>query len=587
MTDLSSVELRLVETAEEAAEFMRWLGERRPILGFDTETTGLDWWTPNFLRMAQFGDGRTGWAMDARNWRGIISEALTKYEGQIVAHNATFDMHAIDNDGLPMPAAHRWEDTKIMDYIVAPNRSHALKRVTQRYWPDAAIGQDLLKKEFARTKTDWANIPTDNQIYWTYAALDPVLAALLWEKLEPEVRPFQDAYDREMAALMVLYRAEAKGLRIDPAYTANLMLEWNQEMEALQEDLASVGLDNPNAARQVAQAMQLTEKWEPDALTPTGLPMLNDKVLRGIDSYISTRVLRYRRLRKWTSTYLERFYNQRDAGDRLHASINTVGARTGRMSITRPALQTLPRGPIIRNCVIPSEGQALWACDYDTMEMRVFAHYANETGLIEAVHAGLDLHTYAAQEVYGDPSITKDDPRRQLAKNTQFGLIYGAGPAKIAETAGVTEAEAKSFLAMYEGRFSQVRPFMREVDAIARTRRVQENVAYVRSWGGRKLPADDDKLYALVNYLIQGSCADVLKQKIIEVDAAGFGDNIIIPVHDELLMEFPIGEEDGPREVKALMEDHTSFVVPLSAELSGPYDRWGAKYEKKEEKPSE
>lgn len=582
MSALSSVNLILVETADDAVEFMHWLGERRPILGFDTETTGLDWWTPNFLRMAQFGDGQTGWAIDARNWRGLIDQALSKYDGPIVAHNAPFDMHAIEVSGLPMPAPHQWHDTKIMDYIVEPRRSHALKQVTQRYWPDAAVGQDLLRKEFRKTKTYWDTIPTNNEIYWTYAALDPVLAARLFEEIKPEALPMWDSYEREMAALMILYRAERKGLRIDPNYTYNLQLEWEQEMEILRVELDKMGLANPNAGLQVAQAMQLTEDWEPDAWTDTGLPKVDEKVLLGIDSEISRRVLRYRRLRKWTSSYLDRFYTQRDSEDRLHASINTAQARTGRMSITRPALQTLPRGPIIRNCIIPSDGQALWACDYDTMEMRVFAHYANETGLIEAVHSGMDLHTFAAQEVYGDPSITKDDPRRQLAKNTQFGLIYGAGPAKIAETAHVTEAEARAFLQMYENRFSQVRPFMRQVDAHARERRVKDGRAYVRSWGGRTLPADDDKLYALVNYLIQGSCADVLKQKIIDLDNAGYGDNILIPVHDELLVEFPIGEVDGPHEVKEIMEDYNSFVVPLTCELSGPYERWGAKYEKKE-----
>lgn len=552
---------------------MRWLGERRPILGFDTETTGLEYWTPNFLRTAQFGDAQTGWTVDARNWRGLIEEALRKYEGPLVAHNATFDMHAIESAGLPLPAAHRWHDTMIMDFLVEPRRSHALKQITQRYWPDAALGQDLLKKEFARTKTGWANIPTDNEIYWTYASLDPVLAARLYEELAPQVA--QSVYDREMAVLMILYRAEAKGLRIDPQYTARLLSEWHEEMDQIQADLERMGLENPNASRQVAQAMQLTEGWEPDELTATGQPKLDDKVLRGIDSEISRRVIRFRRLRKWSSSYLETFYNQRDENDRLHCSIKTTGARTGRMSITRPALQTLPRGATIRDCVIPSDGHVLWDVDYDTMEMRMFAHYAKEQGLIQAIEAGLDLHLFAAQEVYGDPSITKDDPRRQLAKNVGFAKIYGAGPAKIADTAGVTEQEARSFLAMYDARFPDVASFMRDIDAIGRERRVREGKAYVVSWGGRVLPADDDRLYALTNYEIQGSCADLFKDKIIEIDAAGLGDSIVLPVHDSLLFEFPIGDTESVALACDIMEDRINFSVPFTVEAKGPLQRWG------------
>ena len=82
---LEHVELELVNSVDLAAEFMRWLGERRTVLGFDTETGGLD---PERepLRLVQFGDADKGWAIPWERWGGVALEALTKYEGPLVAH---------------------------------------------------------------------------------------------------------------------------------------------------------------------------------------------------------------------------------------------------------------------------------------------------------------------------------------------------------------------------------------------------------------------------------------------------------------------------------------------------------------------
>lgn len=578
---MDNAELRYVDTAEEAAAFVRWLGERRPVLAIDTETASLTgWWRPDFCRLVQFGDGKAAWALSVRDWRGAIDEALSKYDGPTAFVNVKFDLHALEGAGLPIPPIHKAHDAGIMDRLLEPRRAHSLKGMADRYWPGSSAGQALLKDAMARNHWTWATVPVDLPLYWQYAGLDTVLTARLAEKLWPLVNAegYRAAYDREMAVIGILYQAEKRGLRIDPSYTSNLREEWVNEMDTLSSELNDLGLENPNAGRQVALAMQQTENWEPDDYTETGQIKVDASVLNGIDSEISRRVLRYRRLRKWTGTYLDTFLRDRDENDRVHASINTFQAKTGRMSITGPPLQTLPRGAIIRNCVLPPDGDALWAIDYDTMEMRAFAHYSQEQALIAAIQSGQDLHTYAAQEVYQDPTITKKDERRQLAKNTQFGLVYGAGPAKTAETAGVTVEEAKSFLAAYEERFPGVRPFMRSLDGVARERLVREGRAYVRSHGGRILTADPAKLYVLVNYLIQGSCADIFKDKIIAVDAAGFGDNIVLPVHDELLLRFEDGDTESPAEVGRIMEDDQALCVPLSCEITGPLTRWGAKY---------
>lgn len=573
---VDNAELRYVDTADEAAAFVRWMGERRPILAVDTETSGLSgWWRPDFLRLVQFGDGAGAWALDVRNWRGAIEQALRQYDGPTAWVNVKFDLHALEGAGLSLPPLRHTHDVGVMDRLLEPNRDHSLKGMADRLWPGASAGQVMLKDAMVRNKWNWATVPTDFPLYWQYGCLDTVLTARLAEHEWPRVQPYREAYDREMATITIMYRAEKRGLRIDSWYTSDLRERWVNEMDTLSAELNALGLGNPNSSRQIALAMQLTEKWDPDDYTETGHIKVDEAVLKGIDSEISRRVIRYRRLRKWTSTYLDVFLRDRDENDRVHASINTFQAKTGRMSITGPPLQTLPRGPEIRDCVLPSEGMALWSIDQSNVEMRIFAHYSQEPALLDAVRAGEDLHLFAAREAYQDSTITKADPRRQLAKATQLGLIYGAGPDTTAETAGVTEAEARSFLASYEERFPGVRPFMRSIDSVARERLVREGRAYVKSYGGRTLTADPKKLYVLVNYLCQGSAADIMKEMIVQVDAAGFGDNIVLPVHDELLLEFPEDDTEGAEECGRIMTWADTLSVPLDVGVVGPGTSWG------------
>jgi DNA polymerase-1 len=193
---------------------------------------------------------------------------------------------------------------------------------------------------------------------------------------------------------------------------------------------------------------------------------------------------------------------------------------------------------------------------------------------------GKDLHSYTASLVYGKPydEIGKDDPLRQIAKNTRFAQLYGAGPDKIAQTAGVPVHLVEEFIASSDLVFPGIPQFMQSMDTLARTRLGAEGVGYVWSHGGRYLPSDPDKLYSLVNYLIQGSASDILKTKIIELDMAGYGDWIMCPVHDELLFNIPNGSEDEMPKIKAIMEDHTSFSVPLTCSVTGPLNNWGDAY---------
>jgi DNA polymerase-1 len=590
MSAFEGVMLNRVDSVEDAAEFLRWLGERRPILAIDTETTGLEWWTPGFARLVQFGDGMTGWTVSIRNWRGVAETALKSYSGPVVMHNAAFDMHTLENEGLPAPSWHNLHDTMILHHIQDPARSHALKSASVKQWGwEAGAGAKLLSAGMSKHNWTWATVPEEFAPYGLYAAMDTILTARLFGLTYPDVcaRGMQTAYEREMAALAVMHRCETRGMLVDPTYTLVLRDEWQVEISGLRVELKELGIENPGSQRQVVKALE-DGGWDPEEYTPTGMAKLDKIALAeicrelGINADIAAKVQRYRRLVKWSSAYLDAFLGKRaDDSWHVHPSIRTLGARTGRMSITGPPLQTLPKGPQIRHCILPEPGCSMFAVDYDAQELRLFASFAQEQGLIDAFAEGKDLHSHTASLVYGTPyeDIGKDHPLRQIAKNTRFAQLYGAGPDKIAQTAGVAVHLVEEFIEMSDRVFPGIPRFMQEMDTTARVRLAQGGVGYVTSHGGRYLPADPDKLYSLVNYLIQGSASDILKTKIIELDMAGYGDWIMCPVHDELLFSIPDGSEDEMPKIKAIMEDHTSFTVPLTCSVTGPLSSWGDAYQ--------
>jgi DNA polymerase-1 len=113
---------------------------------------------------------------------------------------------------------------------------------------------------------------------------------------------------------------------------------------------------------------------------------------------------------------------------------------------------------------------------------------------------------------------------------------------------------------------------------MGRARVSEENEAWVKSPVGRRHVARDlNKIYTLTNYLIQGTAADVFKRALIDVDLAGLGEYLILPVHDELIADVPLEVADEyAQELRRAMRCD-DFVVPLTVDVER-YQVWGRKY---------
>lgn len=582
---LSDVRLNLVENLDDAMEFMRWLGERRPILACDTETGGLEWWKQP-LRLVQVGDGQTGWAIPWQDWGGLAKQALREYEGEIVFHNLKFDLHFLEMNGAPM-RRDRLHDTSIMSHLLDPLRPRALKKLAQRFVdPFAAAGQSSLTEGMHKNKWTWATVPVDFGPYWVYSALDPVITARIHEQFYPQITSeFWTVYETELAVLFAVADMERRGMAVDLAYCRDAHDRlYDYVDETKQWIKAEFGVP-AGSLQQVAHRLrrdgvELTEK------TKSGGWKMDEGVLSSLDHPLAGAVLDVRQTQKIAKSYFAAIIRNEHNG-KIHCDVNPLGARTGRMSVSRPPLQQLPSGsPLVRDAFVSEHGRLI-STDWDQVELRLLAHFADERKMIEAIHAGVDLHTWAAQQIHRREEISK--PERKLVKNGSFLKVYGGGAGALAEQQGIPEAEAEEFLAMYDATFPGVPRFGEKLEREARRRLQTEEIAYIKTPIGRRHRIEEEfdpetgkrqiPYYKLTNYMIQGTAADLLKRKVIALDDAGAGEYLRLLVHDEVIADAPTGEaEEIARLISDVMTETEEYVVPLTASAE-IVSRWGDAYD--------
>lgn len=601
---LQSVQLKLVDSVDQASEFISWLGERRPLnaIAIDTETGELpgrprkDALSPwhGQLRLVQVGDGETGWSIPWDNWKGVFYDAMDRFDGPIVCHNIAFEAKWFDIHSEWEVPWHRAHDTMLMAKLIDPLGSGALKKLTEQYIdPRAAALQSILDYGLVDNGWTWGTVPIHFEPYWSYGALDTVLTMKLfekfWEKCAPG-KPYSLAYEIEMNTRRIATKMELNGARLDLDYSKKKyqeLLDYTDQVAAWAK--TSYGLSigsNQQLVRQFesmgAVITELTDKGQKSASKDQLKILVRDGSAEVKQLAEST--LGYRQSLKVANTYFANFINDNTNGF-VHPSINTMGARTGRMSIQNPALQTLPKGDdTVRRAFLPKDDDhVIVTSDLDQVEFRMFATLSRDPGLIQlflkADATGSDPFTEIGREIYQDPAMQKSDKRRALIKGVVYGRLYGAGVAKQAVTAGVPEEQMRAVSNAFDERFPGMQTFQRSVEQKGMFRLETEGQGYVTTWTGRRLPCDEDRVYTLVNYLIQGGAAEIFKSNLIKLDQADLTDLLIVPVHDEIVLNAPREDAEEIKQlVRKCMTTTDNWAVPLTADVDGPLENWGAKY---------
>jgi DNA polymerase-1 len=605
MTGLGDVKLELVDSVEQAGRFISWLSERRPhnAIAIDTETGELpggkrdDALSPwhGQLRLVQVGDGQTGWSLPWNEWSGVFYEAMDKFDGPLVCHNVAFEARWFEIQSRWKMPWHRMHDTMIMAHLIDPLGSGALKRLTAQYVDGkAAQLQSVLDDGMIKNGWTWGTVPINFQPYWAYGALDTVLTMKLWEqfweKCGPD-KPYSQAYELEMNTRRIVTRMELNGARLDLDYSKKKY----QELVDYTEQVKDWAKKNYNGMSITSNAQLVRQLEAMGAViietTPSGNKSASADQLKMLVrdgspevQMLAETALKQRKADKLASTYFSNFINDNVNGF-VHPSIKTMGARTGRMTIQNPALQTLPKGDdTVRRAFLPKDDDhVIITSDLDQVEFRMFASMSQDPNLINLFNladaTGSDPFTEIGREIYQDPSMQKSDKRRNLIKGVVYGRLYGAGVAKQALTAGVPEEQMRAVSNEFDVRFPGMVGFQKKVEDVGMRRLRSEGQGYVNTWTGRRLPCDEDRVYTLVNYLVQGGAAEVFKSNLVKLDQADLTEYLIVPVHDEIVLNAPRESAAEIQQiVRECMTTTDGWAVPLTADVDGPLENWGAKY---------
>ena len=392
--------------------------------------------------------------------------------------------------------------------------------------------------------------------------------------------------DMEQPLTRVLFDMERIGFLVDEDVLGQLSAWFSREIEECRAAVyayAGVGEFNLNSPKQLGEVL----------FDKLGLPAPQKKsrsgysttaeVLEGLAPYhpMIEPLLRYRRMAKLQSTYVEGLTKLRGSDGRVHTTFDQTATVTGRISSLEPNLQNIPirteEGREIRRAFVAGEGNVLLDADYSQIELRVLAHMSGDSAMCDAFRRGQDIHTRTAAEIHGVPMDQVTPEMRRSAKAVNFGIVYGISGFGLARNAHITRREADGFIKTYFERYPGVRAFMDACVEKGRTLGYAETLfgrrrelfelaspnRNVRSFGER----------AAMNTPVQGTAADIIKLAMVQVarrlEEGGYRARLILQVHDELVVECPIGEADEVgRLVQSTMEGVVSLKVPLVAEVS-------------------
>lgn len=577
----------MVQTVDDAFEFWRWLSEQKRV-AFDTETTGLDLYNGDTIRLIQFGTVNDAWVMDFQMWKGLVADVFTRFTGFWVAHNSRFDITALNQAGIHVP----WErvhDTMIALRLARPTESAALKNAADAYVSSASSrGQKLLGEAMRKNKWGFGTVPLDFPPFLFYSALDTVLTARLDETDVVKEGRASPVYQLEMQVRAIATRMENNGTFVDVDVCSRNAARLRHEADEISAHIAGTYDFAPRSTKQLAHWLAS----QPDALsrmsgvTSSGQLSTDKEALGqligapGAVGEVAEMVLRMRQCEKIAGTYLEGFVNRRDPNGYMHPQIETIAARTGRMSVRDPALQTLPKPTmdseyrIVREGVVPpSPDYCIVSCDSDQIELRLTASISKDVGLIEAFQeadeTGVDFFTTLARGVYAAPEMPKSDKRRDRIKTFTYASLYGAGVPKMAKSAGVSVKDMRDVRDEIAGRYPGF--FRMSLEA---EHELNVNGGYIETAYGRRLPVPEFKPYVAVNYKIQGTAADVLKQSLVNLANAGLEQYMWMPVHDEVVFCLPRDAYDDAAPIIAESMTCLDFDVPLTASPSAPCENW-------------
>lgn len=268
-----------------------------------------------------------------------------------------------------------------------------------------------------------------------------------------------------------------------------------------------------------------------------------------------------------------------------------------------PSFLGVPNLPLVRKYNLPDPGELWLHRDFSGQELRVFADFEGAQWATEnfdqsllaqyLIDPALDPHTWVKNNLQGKVARFQPDKAweqdrldkfnshlRTQVKVTNFRKIYGGGAGAVAQALGLSMPDAKQFCADHD----QALPGRKLLDDWCKKQ--AQFGQPIRTWGGRIYFVEEPKFiegrlksfeYKLINYLVQGSAADITKQALIDwynnpYRAARF----LVTVYDEINVSSP--RDIAKQQMRILREEMCKQRLNRCPMLSDGKvgERWGA-----------
>jgi DNA polymerase-1 len=590
---------QLIDTPERFESFLAELKKQKSF-AIDTETTSIAAMRADLVGISFSWQPKTGFYIPIRSPMGAKHLPLSEVRDKLapvladqnvkkVGQNVKYDILVLRNAGLPLKGV--YFDTMVASYCLDPLRnSHSLDNMAFDFLNYTGTPISAL---IGKGKNQISFDMVDTAAACEYSAEDADLTWQLYhyfaEQLDrqPQIKPL--FYEVEMPLVSVLAEMEYNGVSLDTGILSDMSEDITASINRLVDEIyqtvgAPFNIDSP---KQLAEVLFGRLGLKSGRSGKTGLST-DAAVLEELaeEHPVVNLILEYRTLSKLKNTYVDKLgYLINRRSGRVHASFNQTVTATGRLSSSDPNLQNIPiRTPLgskIRSAFVPkNKTDCILSADYSQIELRLLAQFSGDKALRDAFAADMDIHRFVASQIFNVPIEKVTPEMRSRCKAVNFGIIYGQGAIGLANTTGLTTAEAKKFIDDYFARYSSIREFMDSVVEEATKIGHVETILHRR----RKIlnltsPNPGKRAQArrfAVNTVIQGSAADLIKVAMVnihrKIESEDLPVKMILQVHDELVFELPTAEaERHSKWIANKMTNAIKLDVPLKVDVTfGP-----------------
>ena len=555
----------------------------KKVLGVDTETEGLDF-TCKKMIMFQIGDKETQFVIDTR-YISIepLREILENKNIIKIFHNAKFDYKFIKKwSGITCQGVY---DTFLVELVNTCGKSigYALKDLCKRYF-NIELNKDIRNKFVSLNGKPFDN----NQI--VYGAKDVEYLCKIRELQLPVTEKYrlQNVVNLENEVVLAFADIEYNGLNLDKEQWNSIEVESMNNAEMLMINLDQMIIENfslkkfiykyvqTDIFKPVTDLRKVNVKWTSPKQVLEVFQILIPKLdnVNGKEIYkyrfkfpIINEYIKYKEAMKLYTSYGDKFLKNLSSDNKIHTNFHQI-LDTGRVSSSKPNMQQIPADNKFRNCFTAPPGWKFVSADYSSQELNVIAFGSKDPVWIEALKKGEDLHSTCAELVYGDKWMNSGESNcayfrnkvkcncsthkklRTNVKTINFGLAYGMGPNKLADTLNININDAKILISKYFETFPAIKGFLEKLGNFGKkfgyiktfppyNRRRWFTNWYPKIWTYRSATMELGSIErASKNTPIQGASADMTKRALVlmrdYINTLDVPVKLVMTVHDQI-----------------------------------------------------